>query len=74
MLTPFATFSAEAEELFDAGDQIAVVVKTRARPAASAAEIEIRNGHLWSFRDGKVVSLQIFPAPEDALEAAGIRD
>ena len=36
--------------------------------------IEIRNGHLWALRDGKALSLWIFPEPEKALEAAGLRE
>ena len=63
---------AEPEEVLESGDQVVVVVKTRARPRGSSAEIEIRNGHLWTFRDGKVASMQVFPQPEKALEAAGL--
>ena len=33
---------------------------------------EIRNGHLWSIRDGEVVSMRMFPSPDEALEAAGL--
>jgi ketosteroid isomerase-like protein len=29
------------------------------------------NGHLWSFRDGRILSMKSFPDPEDALQAAG---
>jgi ketosteroid isomerase-like protein len=72
-LTPFEAVSAEPEELLESGDQVAVVLKVRARPRESNAEIEIRNGHLWAFRDGKAQSMRIFPDPEKALEAAGLR-
>jgi len=65
--------SVEPEELFERGDQVAVVLKLQARPKASSAEIEIRNGHLWAFRDGKAVSMRMFPEPEKALETAGLR-
>ena len=73
MLTAFDAATAEPEQLLEAGDQVAAVVKTRARPKGTTAEIEIRNGHLWTVRDGKVVSMELFAAPEDALEAAGLR-
>jgi hypothetical protein len=39
-------------------------------PKSSSAEIEIRNGHLWSIRDGQVVSIRMFAKPNEALEAA----
>jgi ketosteroid isomerase-like protein len=74
LLTPFEAWTVEPEELFESGDQIAVVLKVRARPKGSSAEIEIRNGHLWAFRDGMAQSLRIFPEPEKALEAAGLSE
>jgi ketosteroid isomerase-like protein len=74
LLTPFAALSAEPEEFFERGDLVVAFVKTRARPKDTRAEIEVRNGHLWAFQDGKVVSLQTFPQPEKALEAARLRD
>ena len=73
-LTAFEALSVEPEELFERGDQVAAVLKLQARPKASRAEIEIRNRHLWAFRDGKAVSMRMFPEPENALEAAGLRE
>ena len=73
ILMPFASLTTEPEELFESGDQVVVVVKTRARPTGATADIEIRNGHLWAVHDGKLASLEIFPEPEKALEAAGLR-
>jgi ketosteroid isomerase-like protein len=67
-------WTVQAEELIESGDQVAVVVKFCARPKGSSAEIETRNGHLWTLRGGKVVSVRMFPEPEKALEAAGLRE
>jgi ketosteroid isomerase-like protein len=74
MSTPFETWTFEPEELIESGDQVVVVVKARMRPWGSSAEIELRNGHLWTIRDGMVVSMRWFPKPEEALEAAGLRE
>ncbi len=74
MLMAFEAASAEPEELFESGDQVAAVVRVRARPKGSSAEIEIRNGHLWTLRDGRAVSMQMFPKPQEAVEAAGLRE
>jgi ketosteroid isomerase-like protein len=74
MGTAFEAWTAEPEEFFEHGDQIAVVVKGRMRPKGSSAEIENRNGHLWTIRDGTLVSLRLFAKPEEALEAAGLSD
>jgi ketosteroid isomerase-like protein len=74
MLTALEAWSAHPEEFFERGDQIAVVVSGRMRPKGSSAEIENRNGHLWTIRDGSVVSVRLFAKPEEALEAAGLRE
>ena len=62
----------EPEQLIDRGDQVVAIVKTRLRPKGSSAEFEIRNGHVWTIREGAVVSMRGFPEPETALEAVGL--
>jgi ketosteroid isomerase-like protein len=74
LLTPFEAWTFEPEEFFDKGDQVVVFVKVRARPKDSSTEIGITNGHLWTMRDGKSARLEIFPKPEEALEAAGLSE
>jgi len=74
LLTPFEAWTIDPEEFFDRGEQVVVSVKTRLRPKDSSAELEIRNGHLWTMRDGKAERLELFPEPEKALEAAGPRN
>jgi ketosteroid isomerase-like protein len=74
LLTPFETRAFEPEKFFDKGDQVVVFVKVRARPKDSSTEIGITNGHLWTMRDGKSARLEIFPKPEEALEAVGLSD
>jgi uncharacterized protein len=74
MVGAFEGWTVQPEELIERGDQVAAVVKFRARPKGSSAEIEIRNGHLWTLRDRKAVSMQMFPKPQEALEAAGLRE
>jgi uncharacterized protein len=74
MSTAFETRIYEPEELIESGDQVVVVVKARMRPRGSSAELELRNGNLWTIRDGMVVSMRMFAKPEEALEAAGIEE
>jgi uncharacterized protein len=72
--TAFEAWTTEPEQLIESGDQVVVVVKARMRPTGSSAEIERRNGNLWTIRDGMVVSMRVFPAPEDAFKAAGLSE
>ena len=44
------------------------------RPRGSSTEIENRTGQLWTIQDGMVVSVRMFPKPEQALEAAGLSE
>jgi ketosteroid isomerase-like protein len=70
----FERWSTHPERFIDSGDQVAVVVRVRAWPKGSSAAIEVRIGHLWSYRDGTLVSMQMFPDPDEALEAVGLRE
>jgi uncharacterized protein len=69
-LDVFDQFVIEPEGFFEHGERVAVPVRQRARGGASGVEVEIRIGHLWTVRGGKVVRLEVFPARDDAREAA----
>ncbi len=66
------TWQMEPEEFRAVGDQVAVVVRYRARGRGSGVEVEGRESALWTLRDGKVVRYAWFHEPADALEAAGL--
>jgi ketosteroid isomerase-like protein len=72
LFAAFDTFIWEPEEFFDGDDLVVAYVKVRSRPKGGSFEMEARNGHLWTIREGSILSLQPFPDPEDALEAAGL--
>jgi ketosteroid isomerase-like protein len=69
-LEVFDEFTIEPEEFQEHGDRVAVPVRQRARGRTSGVEVEIRIGHLWTVREGKVLRLDVFPAREDARLAA----
>src|SRR6185503_11467596 len=68
----FDNLAVEPEEFLEIGDQVVVLVTTRARPKGGSVDIVVRNGHLWTVRDGTILTLKTSPAPEKALEAAGL--
>ncbi len=70
----FDVWIVEPERFFETGDRIVAFVRFHLRPKGSTAEFEIRIGHLWTIRDGKVSSVRGFPEREKALEAAGLRE
>ena len=65
----------EPLEFFESQDQVVVVVRNRLRPkGGTGGEFEFRNGHIWTIRDGTILSLVGYPNPEKALEAAGLSE
>jgi ketosteroid isomerase-like protein len=72
-IATFDSLVLEPEEFLENGDQVVALVTARARPKGGSVDIVVRNGHLWTVRDGTIFSLKTFPAPEKALEAAGLR-
>jgi ketosteroid isomerase-like protein len=70
----WATWHMELERLASLGNQVAVVVRYRARGRTSGLELEGRESALWTFREGKVVRYEWFHGPADALEALGLED
>jgi ketosteroid isomerase-like protein len=72
-LSAFDSMVFEPEELLENGDQIVALVTRRARPRGSSGDMVVRNGHIWTVRDGTILSMSSFPDPEKALEASGLR-
>jgi ketosteroid isomerase-like protein len=73
VLEGWETWQMEPEAFESAGDQVAVVVRYRARGRESGVEVEGRESALWTLRDGRVVRYAWFHGPADAFEAAGLR-
>jgi ketosteroid isomerase-like protein len=69
---PFEEVIIEPQEFLERGDQIVALLLVRNRYKGSSAFLEIRVAALWTMRDGKPTRCEMFPQPEQALEAAGI--
>jgi ketosteroid isomerase-like protein len=64
----------EPTRFWDAGDQVVVELHERVLAAGSSTFVERRFAHVWTFREGAVISIQIFNDPAEALEAAGLQE
>jgi len=64
----------EPEEFIDAGERVVVVARLSARGRASGVSLVRRDGMVWTVRNDKVVRLDYFNNPGEALEAAGLRE
>ena len=70
----FDNFRVEPETFHETGDLVVVLVTRRGRPKGGTVDMVVRNGHLFTVRNGKIVSMRSFPDPKKALEAAGLRE
>jgi uncharacterized protein len=74
LFEPFEQVDVEPQKFFESDDRIAVILQARFRPRGSSAIVENRIGHVWTFRDGKALRLEIYPEREKALEAIGMSE
>ena len=70
----FESLTWEPEEFLDRQDRVVVFVSVHSRPRGGDVDLVVRNGHLWTIHGGVVLSLESFPRPESALDAAGLRE
>src|SRR5215204_195280 len=67
-------FRQEAEEFIEEGDDVVVVVRMYGRLKGSNQEIKDTSGHVWTFRDARVIRFRAFDTPTEALKAAGLSE
>ena len=72
-ISAFRTWTAEPEEFLEGSDQVVTFVRSRAQPTGSSAEIEIKIAHVWTLRDGKVLTIETFPKRERPSKRPGCR-
>jgi ketosteroid isomerase-like protein len=69
------TDALEPEEYIDAGNgRVVLLARLSARGKGSGVAVERREGIMWTVRDGKTVRIDYYSSPDEALEAAGLRD
>jgi ketosteroid isomerase-like protein len=66
----FDDFTGDLEELRAVGDQAVTRLVLRTRARGGAAEITIRVGNIWTFRDGKILRVRAFRDPDEAVAVA----
>ena len=62
------------ERFFDAGDRVAVFVRVVAEGGASGVATERPTAHVWTVRDGRLSSIQIYRDRAQAMDAVGLRE
>jgi ketosteroid isomerase-like protein len=67
----YPDFRMEPERFVDAGEDV-VVTGTSTGTSASGVQTTLRQGYIWTIRDGKAVRFRWFNDPDEALRAAGV--
>jgi ketosteroid isomerase-like protein len=63
------------ESFIDAGDdQVVVTSVQRGRMPGSGSWVQLRTGFVYTVADGLVVRGEVYGSPEEALEAAGLKE
>ena len=73
-LGTWETYEAEFEEFIDADDSVVVILTERGTGKGSGVEVRRTFAHVWTLRDGKVVSFTAYLDRESALDAVGLSD
>jgi ketosteroid isomerase-like protein len=68
----FEDVGVDIDEMLDAGDRVVVLATLHGRGRGSGAEIERRQGYIWTVRDGRATRFEWFNSPDEALRAAGL--
>jgi len=70
----FAESRIDYSEIRDLGERVVAIGRLRARGKESGAETESPVAWVVVFRNGKVIQAKAYLDPEEALEAAGLRE
>ncbi len=63
---------AEIKDCLETGDRVFVTAHQRAKGRGSAVQVEIESYNVYTFRDAKVIRIELFTEREPALHAAGL--
>jgi ketosteroid isomerase-like protein len=68
----FSEYSHDVHELIETGDKVVALTTFRARGRDSGATVEVPEQHIWTLRDGAVVSFEWFHDERKARKVAGL--
>jgi ketosteroid isomerase-like protein len=72
LMSGFADFEIEDFRLIPAGDRVVALLRTRGVGDKIDLEVQIRDAHTLTFRDGKVVYWRLYLDQAEALSDAGL--
>jgi ketosteroid isomerase-like protein len=71
---PYEEITNELLRIVGSGDCLVSIQRFRARARHTGIEFDQPSAYVYTFRDGKIIRIQGFWDPEEALAAAGLAD
>jgi ketosteroid isomerase-like protein len=74
-MEPYDDFNYEPVKILDAGaNRVVVTLHQRGKPHSSDSWVEMDYGIVYTVEEGLITRADFYATPEDALEAAGLRE
>ena len=74
-MEPYDDFSYEPVKIIDAGaNRVVVTLHQRGKPHGTDSGVEMDYGLVYTVEEGLIARSDIYPSPEEALEAAGLAE
>jgi uncharacterized protein len=70
----FSSFHSDIEKCIPAGDAVVALLHHHGTGKSSGIDVETRNWHVFTVRNGKIVRSRHFSTEAQALEAAGLSE
>lgn len=70
-IAPVDDWREEVDEISAVGDRVLVIATQRGRGKGSGAEVATHYSTIYKVRDGQIVSMALYPDPDDARAATG---
>jgi ketosteroid isomerase-like protein len=71
-LSPWAHWAVEVEGYVESGDTVVVLTRYHGRGKGSGVEVNVEGAHVWQWRDGRAVRLEVFADRQVALASVGL--
>jgi hypothetical protein len=69
---PFEAYYIRELEALDCGTRVLRLTEHTARLRGSTSTLTLQAGEVWTFRDGRIVSLESYPGHAEARQAVGL--
>jgi ketosteroid isomerase-like protein len=71
---PYEEMTNELQRIVGSGDCLVAIHRFRARARYTGIEFDRPSAYVYTFRDGKIIRIQGFWDPQEALAAAGLEE